>query len=157
MRVEDPHREITAETDLVPATEPTAFDADARNVDREFPARGADAGEVDGREPGVVETDVADVRDVAANEPTLTDEDVVRVPSAAETADTLARTQRAMREIADRRAADEHADQQARAEQLAHWHARDETEQAEQRAAGRADDAAIDRTPGMPALDGAVE
>ncbi|MFG1818278.1 MobF family relaxase [Kribbella sp. NPDC049174] len=70
----------------------------------------------------------ADIREVAAGEETLAESDVPRVPSADETAEAVRRAQRALIEIQHRRKAEElHAadDAEARAEELARWHADD--------------------------------
>ena len=74
----------------------------------------------------VVETMVEDIRDIAATEPGPAGEDDVRVPSAEETADTIARAQRALLEIRARHAEqDRQATEDGRAEQLARWHTDD--------------------------------
>lgn len=62
--------------------------------------------------------DVYDVREIAATEPAPLAEDVVRVPSGDETAESIRRAQRALREIEAREAADAEA---ARSEQAARW------------------------------------
>ncbi|MGW1341337.1 MobF family relaxase [Kribbella sp. NPDC002412] len=70
----------------------------------------------------------ADIREVAAGEETVAESDVPRVPSADETAEAVRRAQRALIEIQHRREAEErHAadDAEARAEELARWHADD--------------------------------
>ena len=74
---------------------------------------------------------------MAAAEPAPTQEDTVRVPSAEQTADSVARAQRALAEIRAREAAEEReAAEQQRAEQLSRWHTQDqaaETEHAAER------------------------
>lgn len=74
----------------------------------------------------------ADIREVAADEEQVAESDVPRVPSADETAEAVRRAQRALIEIQHRREAEErHAaaaaadDAEARAEELARWHADD--------------------------------
>jgi conjugative relaxase-like TrwC/TraI family protein len=109
MRTEDPHRDIHAEHELADAVPPL--------------------GEVvtDDHGPGV-ETPAPDIRDIAAADPARIDDDAVRVPSADETADNLARAQRAMAETRQRQADEQrHAAEQARAQQLARWHTDDQT------------------------------
>jgi hypothetical protein len=108
MRTEDPHRDIH-EHELADAIPPL--------------------GEVgtDDHGPGV-ETPMSDIRDIAATEPARIEDDEVRVPSAEETADNLARAQRAMAETRQRQADEQrHAAEQARAQQLARWHTDDQT------------------------------
>jgi hypothetical protein len=109
MRTEDPHRDIHADHELADAIPPL--------------------GEVgtDDHGPGV-QTHATDIRDIAATEPARIDNDAVRVPSADETADNLARAQRALAETRQRQAAEQrHAAEQARAQQLARWHTDDQT------------------------------
>jgi conjugative relaxase-like TrwC/TraI family protein len=108
MHAEDPHRDIH-EHELTEAIPPL--------------------GEVgtDDHRPRV-ETPTTDIRDIAAAEPARIDDDAVRVPSADETADNLARAQRALAETRQRQADDQrHAAEQARAQQLARWHTDDHT------------------------------
>ena len=108
MRAEDPHRDIHHEHELTD-TPPVA----------ELPAHN--------HRPGV-ETAAPDIRDTAAAEPTRIDDDAVRVPSADETADNLARAQRALAETRQRQADEQrHTVEQARAKQLARWHTDDQT------------------------------
>ncbi|MGY4772886.1 MobF family relaxase (plasmid) [Kribbella sp. CWNU-51] len=69
-----------------------------------------------------------DIREVAADEQRVAESDTPRVPSADETAEAVRRAQRALIEIQHRRdAEDRHADAEAeaRAEELARWHADD--------------------------------
>jgi hypothetical protein len=109
MRTEDPHRDIHAEHELADAVPPL--------------------GEVgtDDHGPGA-ETPAPDIRDLAAAEPPRIEDDAVRVPSADETADNLARAQRALAETRQRQADEQrHAAEQARAQQLARWHTDDQT------------------------------
>jgi hypothetical protein len=64
--------------------------------------------------PDAAETGVADIRDAVADEPAAEQRDEVRVPTADETADTIARAQRALLEIEQRQAVEQrHADEQA--------------------------------------------
>jgi hypothetical protein len=116
-RAEDAHRHVTDETDLADVN--AQREADLRAVDHSLPT-------------GAVEPPAPDIRQVAAEEPAQVDEDHVRVPTAEETADIVARAQRALAEMERRRAAEEqHAAEEARAEQLARWHADDHAAEAE--------------------------
>ncbi|GAB2635327.1 MobF family relaxase [Kribbella swartbergensis] len=72
----------------------------------------------------------ADIREVAAGEEPVAESDTPRVPSADETAEAVRRAQRALIEIQHRREAEERhaaAEAEARAEELARWHADDTT------------------------------
>jgi hypothetical protein len=109
MRTEDPHREIHDDHELADAIPPL--------------------GDVvtDDHGPGA-ETPAPDIRDLAAAEPPRIEDDAVRVPSADETADNLARAQRALAETRQRQADEQrHAAEQARAQQLTRWHTDDQT------------------------------
>jgi hypothetical protein len=109
MRIEDPHREIHHEHELTDTTPPV--------TELPTPEHG----------PGA-ETSAPDIRDIAAAEPPQIEDDAVRVPSADETADNLARAQRALAETRQRQADEQrHAADQARAQQLARWHTDDQT------------------------------
>jgi hypothetical protein len=109
MRTEDPHRDIHHEHELTDSTPPVA----------ELPTHDHRLG---------AETAAHDIRDIAAAEPERVEDDAVRVPSADETADNLARAQRALAETRQRQADDQcHAAEQARAQQLARWHTDDQT------------------------------
>jgi conjugative relaxase-like TrwC/TraI family protein len=114
MRAEDTHREITADYDLAehqPAVD-TSYESDELAAD-------------------AVETAVPDVREVAAEEPAEAAEDVVQVPTAEDTADAVARAQRALAEIRQCEQAEAQlAAEEARAEQLARWHTDDAARQA---------------------------
>lgn len=67
----------------------------------------------------MAETAVADVRDVADAEAPVTESDEVRVASADETAESIERAQRALREIAARQVVEErHAAEEAQAAEL---------------------------------------
>jgi hypothetical protein len=80
--------------------------------------------------PDAAETDVVDVREVAADEPALEERDEVRVPTAEETADTIARAQRALRELEQRQAVDQRqVDEQAYAVELSRRNVEDVAEQ----------------------------
>ena len=120
---EDPHREITAEHEL-------------DDVARE---RAADVEAVTG-EPDIdeaPETNVPDIREVTAEEESTEVTEGVRVPTADETAEAVQCAQRALAEIAQRAAADAAREaEEARAAQLARWHAEDV---AAEEAAERAD------------------
>jgi hypothetical protein len=89
----------------------------AEDPDREIPEP------VDEFEHERTQEDVYDVREIAATEPAPLAEDVVRVPSGDETAESIRRAQRALREIEAREAADAEA---ARSEQAARWHVDDQ-------------------------------
>lgn len=81
----------------------------------------------------------ADIREVAAGEERVAESDTPRVPSADETAEAVRRAQRALIEIQYRREAEERhaaAEAEARADELARWHADDTT-------AGQANTAAV--------------
>lgn len=108
---EGPHRQIRDEADLA--------DVVAQ--------RHAAISFVDVRLPvDVMTTNLPDVREVASAERPPAQEDAVRVPSAAETADTVRRAQRALAEIHRCRATDDRqAAEQERVEQLNRWHAKD--------------------------------
>jgi hypothetical protein len=108
-RAEDAHRVITDEAELVDVAEQRATDRDTLD---------------DGSPRGVAETDIDDLRQVAAAEPKPPEDDTVRVPSADETAHSIARAQRALTEIEHRRTLDQaRAADEARSQQLARWHA----------------------------------
>jgi hypothetical protein len=122
---EDQHRQITDEHDLTDI-------ADARETEQ----RAAET------EPShdAAETDAADIRDQAAHdtkpEPRA-EHDWTRVPSAAETADSISRAQRALAELEARTAAEQRRDaEEDRGRQIARWHADD---RAAQRAADEHD------------------
>ncbi len=109
MHTEDPHRDIH-EHELTDTTPPVAEVAQSRP-----PSRSRDS-------------TAPDIRDIAAAEPARIEDDAVRVPSADETADNLARAQRALAETRQRQADEQrHAAEQARAQQLARWHTDDQT------------------------------
>lgn len=64
------------------------------------------------------------IRQAAADQPIQDNTDVIRVSTAEETADTVARAQRALAELDERRARDEQrAAEDARGEELTRWHA----------------------------------
>ncbi|MGH3859633.1 MobF family relaxase [Actinokineospora sp.] len=123
---EDVERDVVAETDLVDVTAQRAEDLAA--VERE-------------PHPDAAETAVEDVRVIAETEPPVEEVDHVRVPSADETAETIARAQRALAEINARQEAEQQrAADEARAEQLARW-AADDAAQAAAEELARDDDA----------------
>ncbi|MCA1681577.1 MAG: TrwC relaxase, partial [Actinobacteria bacterium] len=136
MQAEDTHREITDETDLADVAEQPA---------RELPAP------EHAPDQHLVETGLADLRDIAAAEPAATDEDTVRVPTATETAYAIQRAQRALAEIEARRAADQARDaEQARAEQLARWHTDDQVADHTAQHADDRDTPALEPANGLP-------
>jgi hypothetical protein len=109
MHAEDPHRDIRAEHEVADNMPPVG--------DISTPYHG----------PGL-ETPAPDIRDIVAAEAPRIEDDAVRVPSAEETADNLARAQRALAETRQRQADEQrHAAEQARAQQLARWHTDDQT------------------------------
>ncbi|SNR29156.1 conjugative relaxase domain-containing protein, TrwC/TraI family [Haloechinothrix alba] len=88
-----------------------------------------------------------DLREVAVEEPAPAEDDTVRVPSADDTADSVQRAQRALAEIAQREAAERQREaDEARAAQLAQWHAQDQA--AEQAAAVEHDTMQLDPVGG---------
>jgi hypothetical protein len=120
MRAEDPHRQITDDADL---TDTAAERAAAERAVTAEPH--ADA----------AETAVPDIREVAAVEPkpdaALADR--VRVPSVDETAERVEHARRALAEMEARKAGEERqAEHEARVEQVARWHADEQTAAAEQ-------------------------
>ncbi len=128
---EDPHREITSEHDLADVqrqrTEDLATVPPELDAERDF----------------LADTEHADVRKLAAEEPAAEADESVRVPSADETAESVRRAQRALAEIAERTAADQAREvEEARAAQLARWHADDLA--AEEQAAERERDDALE-------------
>jgi conjugative relaxase-like TrwC/TraI family protein len=103
---EDPHRRITSALHLAHVAE----------------HRAADRAAVDGGSPA------APVARTHGAEPTQPSEDVVRVPTAEETAATLARARHALNEIRQRDAAEaEHNAAEARARELGAWQIEPET------------------------------
>ncbi|PWV82443.1 conjugative relaxase domain-containing protein, TrwC/TraI family [Prauserella marina] len=126
-QIEDQHREVTDEQDLAEVTEQRS--ADVAAIEQE-------------PHPDAAETEVADLRDSAVNEEVPEHHDAVRVPTAEETADTVARAQRALLEIEQRQQLDQqHAAELAVSAELARRHAEDGA--VEQQAAE--DDAALMR------------
>jgi hypothetical protein len=128
---EDPHRQVTHESDLVEVA--AQREADLLSLDGHPPP--ADAVGLD-----------EDIRQVTAAEPVQLDEDKVRVPSADETADAVARAQRALAELERRRAEEQRrAAEETRATELARWHCDDQTVERAR---------AVDRShPQAPAVD----
>jgi hypothetical protein len=115
VRVEDQHREFGDVTELTEVAEQRA--ADVAAVEQE-------------PHPDAAETDVADIREVVADEPAPEQRDEVRVPTAEETADTIARAQRALRELEQRQAVEQrHVNEQAHAAELTRGNTEDVAEQ----------------------------
>jgi hypothetical protein len=115
---EDQYREITDEHDLTDIA--AAREADQREAE---PVASSDA----------AETDVADIRDQAAREAKRepqVERDWTRVPTVDETADAIARAQRALAELEARTAAEQRRDaEEDRERKLARWHADDRAAQ----------------------------
>jgi hypothetical protein len=88
----------------------------------------------------------ADLRQVAAVEEPVVESDTPRVPSADETAESVRRAQRALIEIQHRRDTEERhaADEAARDEELAQWHADDTNADRAHTAAAKAPEQATD-------------
>lgn len=111
---DDRHRDITSEHELADVVEHR--DAELRIVEPEPPARAA-------------ETNVPDIRELAAREPKRAhraEVDWSRVPTADQTADSIARAQRALAELEQRHQDDQRrCDEEARARQLSDWHHQD--------------------------------
>jgi hypothetical protein len=115
LAAEDVHRQVTDEADLADVVEQR--DADVAVIE---PQPHGDA----------AETGVADLREVAADEEPAEERDEVRVPSAEETADTIARAQRALREIEQRQAVEaRYATEEAQAVELSRRNVEDVAEQ----------------------------
>jgi hypothetical protein len=70
----------------------------------------------------VAETGVADLRQVAAVEPPPVAEDALRVPTAAQTANDVARADRALAEIRVRQNDEQLEAERERSAELARWH-----------------------------------
>lgn len=118
MAVEDVHREVTAEHDLTEVIEQRANDVDAAVT----PTADDDA----------VESEVTDVREVAAVEEPVVESEEVRVPSAEESAGSVERAQRALREISARQAVEEsHAAEEAQATEMYRRNTNDAADAAE--------------------------
>jgi conjugative relaxase-like TrwC/TraI family protein len=109
---EDVHREIRDERDL-------------DDVQRQ---RDADHSAVEPRpHRDAAETDLDDIRETASREPQRAPEDQLRVPSSAETSDSVRHARRALAEIQARDIADRKRDaDQARSAQLNQWHRHDQ-------------------------------
>jgi hypothetical protein len=123
MATEDLHRPITDEADLTDVAEQRNADLTAVEQD---PAA------------GVVETQAADIRETASAEEPVVESEEVRVPSAEETAESIERAQRALREIEARQAVeDQHAAEEAQAAEMYRRNTIDVTE------AVAADDGAV--------------
>jgi len=109
-QAEDAHRDIHDDRELADKQPP-------RHELAIGPAPGADA------QAHLVETAVADIRDLAAADPSRATDDTVRVPTGQETATNLAHARRAITEVHQRRAAEAHYTAEfARSQQLARWH-----------------------------------
>jgi hypothetical protein len=115
LAAEDEHREVTDEADLADVVED----------------RGADVAAVAPQpHDDAAETAVGELREVTADEEPAQERDEVRVPSAEETADTIARAQRALREIEQRQAVEaRHTDEEAQAVELSRRNVEDVAEQ----------------------------
>jgi hypothetical protein len=115
LAVEDVHREVADEADLADVVE----------------QRGADVAAVESQlHADAAETAVGDLREVAADEEPVQERDEVRVPSAEETAGTIARAQRALREIEQRQVVEaRHFDEEAQAVELSRRNVEDVAEQ----------------------------
>jgi hypothetical protein len=111
---EDAYREVTEEHDLTDVTKQREEDL----------AVVTEQHVTDQAEPdGLGETGVADVRDLAAEEPAVVHSEEVRVPSAAETANSVDHAQRALREIQSRELADaQRAAEEAQATEMYRRH-----------------------------------
>ncbi|WP_327640028.1 relaxase domain-containing protein [Kribbella sp. NBC_00482] len=128
--VTDQHDGKTADpgavADEIPGTEIVADD-NASSVEEHSDRAAAEApedrAEADRQAP-------ADIREVAAGEERIAESDAPRVPSADETAEAVRRAQRALIEMQHRSADEErhaNSEAEARAEELARWHADDTT------------------------------
>jgi hypothetical protein len=129
--LERPAEKATEVTDVKAEATETRTDGGpvtAANRQHENPdVRAQTAAESNEPDPAPDNDTEPDIRNVASAEPKQTDEDVVRVPTAEETAATIARAQRALVEIQRREAVDRRREtNEARATQLSRWHA-DET------------------------------
>jgi conjugative relaxase-like TrwC/TraI family protein len=112
---EDPHRVVTDDAELAEVTQ----------------QRQADVTAVEPEVQPAVETGVADIREVAAADPVSDGGDEVRVPTAEETADTIARAQRALAEVEQRQQLEQqYADEEAQATELARRQVEDAIEHA---------------------------
>ena len=139
LAAEEPHRAIT-ETD-VDSTE-RAGERDDHERDSRDRSDALDHDEADldysASENQLVEMPEPDLREVAATEPAPVDEDIVRVPSAAETSQSVEDANRALIEIRAREAADAQEQAEYRAAELSRWHSddhADETDDGDRRAA----------------------
>jgi hypothetical protein len=121
------HDQLPAAADDTGVAEPVDDIPVAEVIDAPAPKRTADA-EADDRMT-LDDLAPADLRQVADNETHPDESEAPRVPTADETADAVRRAQRALIEIRNRDHADQDraADAAARDEQLAAWHADDNT------------------------------
>jgi conjugative relaxase-like TrwC/TraI family protein len=113
---EDPHREIR----------------DEANLDDIRRQRAADHQTVEPRPHlTAAETNTEDIRETAAREPRRAGEDDVRVPTSAETTDSVRLARRALAEVRARESVDRKRElDQVRSDQLNRWHQRDRHEEA---------------------------
>ena len=124
---EEAHREVT---DADVTDRPTDIDAGDKNQGEWQPEAGEvlDDEPADDREQGFHAPPEPDIREVADAEPPLAAEDNVRVPTADETSAAVDRANRALAEIRAREETDAREEEQHRADQLATWQVRDETD-----------------------------
>ena len=118
-------------TDADVTDRPADIDAeDTDQAERQQP----EASEVLDDEPAADEEQGAhappepDIREIADAEPPQVAEDNVRVPTADETSAAIERANRALAEMRSREEMDAREEEQHRADQLAEWQARDETD-----------------------------
>ncbi|GAA4893170.1 MobF family relaxase [Actinomycetospora straminea] len=125
---EEAHREVT---DADVTDRPADIDAE---VNDQAERRQSEAGEVldDERvadeERGAIAPPEPDIRETAEAEPPQVAEDNVRVPTADESSAAIERANRALAEIRSREEMDAREEEQHRADQLANWQTRDETD-----------------------------
>jgi hypothetical protein len=99
------------------------------NVDERRQRAKSEAGVADVRDDSQGETRHVDIREETERKPKRSprhEGDWTRVPSADETADSVGRARRALREMRNREAGDQTGDQPSRDATLARWHADDE-------------------------------
>jgi hypothetical protein len=117
---EEPNNEDRADQDRADERQ-----ADEGQSDVE-PAK-EDRTEVDRAKAHVRPVEVLDLRELVAGEDAGADEDTVRVPTAAETSDSVRRAERALAEIRARDAADSAREAEEQAARVAYWHTGDHT------------------------------
>ena len=131
---EDQHREIRADYEFAPEDEPISSADSAAALSPGAVDALAEYAAASGTHSGRGDSDHQELesepRQAQAREAGPLDEDVVRVPTADETAETIARAQRALSEIQRREHLDRRREHDERTEQLARWHT-DDTERAE--------------------------